>query len=299
MTVFENLFEIRNNCPICLKSNPKILLSNNLSEPKFKKFIDDYYNHLVDERVIEKGKFELAQCLRCDFVWQRHILNKDLLYKLYSQWINPRQSLLKHLKSQSKLIVLFGLSLQIKLMLFLINDINQPKVLDYGCGWGRWCLMAQIAGCDVYAFDIVSSRRMFVSSKGIKLFNWNDNNQIEFDFINIEQVLEHVSDPKTFLNKISSILKSGGVVTISVPKRLTKKQLKETPAKNSVQPLEHINCFEPSNLEFLAKEADLEILKINLSLLHLLKSFKLDNLVLAFYCVYFYSRTQRIYLRKN
>ena len=41
--------------------------------------------------------------------------------------------------------------------------------------------------------------------------------KFEYDFINTEQVLEHVVDPYSVINLLASLLKDNGILKISVP----------------------------------------------------------------------------------
>ena len=77
-----------------------------------------------------------------------------------------------------------------------------------------------------------------------------------FDFINTEQVFEHLGNPSIIMKEFQRILKNGGLINISVPNSV--KSIKDLnssnwkPANNSLQPLQHINSFTSQTLKSFA-----------------------------------------------
>ncbi len=99
-----------------------------------------------------------------------------------------------------------------------------------------------------------------------------DASDYSFDFINMEQVLEHVSDPHEIMRGLSKALKADGLLKVSVPNgHDVKSRLKMMDWKaskgskrslNAVAPLEHINCFNERSLILLAQRAGFEVASI-------------------------------------
>src|SRR5439155_15817049 len=79
-----------------------------------------------------------------------------------------------------------------------------------------------------------------------------------FDFVNTEQVLEHLADPLETLADLRVGLRPDGLLKVSVPEgRGIEQRLRKpdwTAAKgsrsslNAVAPLEHLNCFDRGSL---------------------------------------------------
>jgi 2-polyprenyl-3-methyl-5-hydroxy-6-metoxy-1,4-benzoquinol methylase len=97
------------------------------------------------------------------------------------------------------------------------------KVLEVGCGRGafvdRLCKEAKL---EAQGIEINSSAVNYARQKGIPVSQINLNefsNKManQFDAICAFQVLEHVSDPRFFLESLTQLVKPGGKLIISVP----------------------------------------------------------------------------------
>ena len=182
--------------------------------------------------------------------------------ELYSDWISSEQSLNKKKHADSSLYSAYAR--EVENISFLVNkkpfEIN---VLDFGMGWGYWCLMAKAFGYNVSGLELSKERIEFAGKNGINVIEYSDISTDKFDFINAEQVFEHIPEPLRTLKLLARSLKNGGIIKISVPngkgieKELANPEWKAS--KNAVHPLEHINCFTHKTLLKLAHLANLEV----------------------------------------
>ncbi|MCV3214642.1 methyltransferase domain-containing protein [Plectonema radiosum NIES-515] len=97
------------------------------------------------------------------------------------------------------------------------------KVLEVGCGRGafvdRLCKEAKL---EAQGIEINSSAVNYARQKGIPVSQINLNEfshkmANQFDAVCAFQVLEHVSDPRLFLESLIQLVKPGGKLIISVP----------------------------------------------------------------------------------
>jgi SAM-dependent methyltransferase len=93
---------------------------------------------------------------------------------------------------------------------------------------------------------------------------------VAFDFINTEQLIEHVADPAAMVAELASRLRPGGVLKISVPSQMgvrsTLEGLKRggKPVYGKIMPifpLEHVNCFSAEGLVALGAKLGLRQVK--------------------------------------
>jgi SAM-dependent methyltransferase len=132
--------------------------------------------------------------------------------------------------------------------------------------------LAQAAGCDVTACDVVPELAARFAREGIGFYVPAELPLDAFDFINAEQVFEHLTEPAATLRKLIRSLKPHGVIKIGVPfdRALDAKLLapdwramKSSPASlNAVAPIEHLNAFNPEALGKLGALAGLRRLSI-------------------------------------
>ena len=140
-----------------------------------------------------------------------------------------------------------------------------PRVLDFGCNWGKWASMALAHGCDVYAVEVNRAAADFCSRRGIKIVTQEDLAGLEFDFINVDQVAEHLSDPLGVVGRLAGRLKPGAYLKLStpdqsgLPARLKRAQasgdngILEARTLDALAPLEHVNLFSGSSLRKLGQ----------------------------------------------
>lgn len=100
------------------------------------------------------------------------------------------------------------------------NHLENPKILDIGCGTGKNIDELQRLGT-VYGLDRSSEALKFCRKRGLKLLTKGtaEKTNLEpnsFDIITILDVLEHTDDQKTLI-EMGVILKKGGIIILTVP----------------------------------------------------------------------------------
>ncbi|MEZ4668068.1 MAG: class I SAM-dependent methyltransferase [Anaerolineae bacterium] len=261
----------RPHCELCGAQQPATLLARPFTDPAVWSFIERYYEGRVDKSALDGAAYELACCPNCGFIWQKHILNDSGMALLYDTWIAPDNSL----KKKQSINIAPGYLRQAELMRLLMSSRHPQdiRVLDFGMGWGYWCKAAQSLGYQVVGLELAESRIAFAREQGIEAVQTLDElSGRTFDFINAEQVFEHIPRPLETLKTLCAYLSDNGVIRIAVPDGANIAQEVAQPtwtaSKNAVHPLEHINCFTHATLSRLGTEAGLSVIPqpINLTL---------------------------------
>lgn len=245
-------FVYRPNCELCGSDEKVFLLSREFTDPVVWNFLDVYYESRINKSDLTGAKYEIVKCSECDFIWQAYVLNEKLMEKLYNVWISPEYSLKK--KKCADISFFSRYASEVQAIAFLLSkNPFEIDVLDFGMGWGYWCLMAKAFGYNVSGFEISKERIEFARKNGIDVID--DFSKIttrKFDFINTEQVFEHIVNPIQTLRPLLYSLKKEGIIRISVPNgRYIEKELANPrwkASKNPIHPLEHINCFTHQTL---------------------------------------------------
>lgn len=107
----------------------------------------------------------------------------------------------------------------------LINDvvdISGAKILDIGCGKGRFLAVAQKCGADVYGVEpTLRSFKPAFELLGNKVVNSIIKDGMYsnkyFDVITLWHVFEHLSDPSSVLALCKGLLHDKGILVIAVP----------------------------------------------------------------------------------
>ncbi len=249
-------------CELCGSPSPTSLLKRPFNDSTIADFLGQYYAGRIPQSLLTDSMYEVVKCSQCGFIWQAHILNDAGMAALYEHWISAEDSLKKKQKFS-----LAGYQRQTALIqpLFPEKTPAAIHVLDFGMGWGHWCLAAAAQGYQVVGLEVSPSRVQYAREQGVTVIeNLDDLAGKHFDFINAEQVFEHIPQPLETLKTLVAYLHPGGVVRIAVPDGAgIERELAQAdwrPSKNAVHPLEHINTFTHQTLRKLGKNAGLRVI---------------------------------------
>jgi len=182
-------------------------------------------NKFKFERVL--NNYCLVKCKKCGFVYVNPRLKKEIIIDDYKD--KNKYSKKIHCSGKDNLIKYYKRTederiLQDKRELNLIKEVvgsKKLKILDVGCGNLCFLRVAKKTGHKVEGMDITNWQREIAKKDKIPFYTGTlkeirlDKNR--FDFIRLNQVLEHLDDPSENLKECYRILKSEGLINISVP----------------------------------------------------------------------------------
>jgi 2-polyprenyl-3-methyl-5-hydroxy-6-metoxy-1,4-benzoquinol methylase len=175
---------------------------------------------LYDDRYGFEGYFNLQICNRCDHAYLAGAPIDSVLGDLYTNFY-PRKSFNpNNFKAYTK-----GGTVQNWLVGGKSSACQSvtpgTRVLDIGCGYGETLAYMESLGCDVYGIDADRNVREIAKKFGFKIhigvFNSSIYEPDFFDFVTMNQVIEHVPNVNETFSAISKILKPGGICVISTP----------------------------------------------------------------------------------
>ncbi|WP_158259071.1 class I SAM-dependent methyltransferase [Flagellimonas meridianipacifica] len=101
------------------------------------------------------------------------------------------------------------------------KSLSEKKFLDFGAGTGIAYKAAKELGMECFYQDLDNEAKKFtIENFGLQSTHIIDNIDDfdeKFDFIFSDNVIEHVKDPKAFLEKLLKKLNKGGVLIIKTP----------------------------------------------------------------------------------
>lgn len=259
-----NFFVERKQCDLCGKNENEVLLSKKFSDPTITPFLESFYRGKLEISKIKNDLYEVVKCKNCGLIYQKYILNSEGMELLYDKWMAQEESLHKQQSvTHSHQLALFKEMLIVEKL--VKKEASKTNVLDFGTGWGYWCMMANIFNYNTIGMELSEQRVAFAKSRGVNIAGIFDEVENESrDFINMEQVLEHLPRPLEMLKELNKKLRVGGFIRIAVPNgSIIEKKLKRrswVAEKNAIHPLEHINCFTHKTLIKIAKEAGFEFI---------------------------------------
>ncbi|MBC7849909.1 MAG: class I SAM-dependent methyltransferase, partial [Chitinophagaceae bacterium] len=102
-----------------------------------------------------------------------------------------------------------------------IADKPNRKVFDVGCGDGKFLEIFQKHGWNCTGLEPSTTSRKLAMEKGFQVmevpFLQVNNNVGKFDLIFLDNVIEHINEPKPFIAKAFSLLEPGGIFVLKTP----------------------------------------------------------------------------------
>ena len=257
----------RAQCPVCEAPAATPLLAIPYTQPDLQAFLKRI-GFALPKELFADIPFQVHACARCGGLFQAWVLEEAQLPQLYG--CNDAAS---RLPTDFSLPALVHLAQDALLMRRLL-PAPRPQVLDYGMGWGRFALLAQAFGCDVSGVEVSTTTRAHAQRHGITVLEEAALAPASFDFVLVDQVLEHVSEPAPMLRRLAATLKPGGLLLVGVPGHRT---LAERLARADQQPALlaqltdrdwdalcptiHVNLFNTASLRALGERAGLRVFR--------------------------------------
>jgi len=173
-----------------------------------------------DDRYGYPGSFPLLHCDKCAHMFLRADFSPAQIGELYSKYY-PRASF--DIKSHKPAVQSGGFMawLDGKKTAAFRWVPEHVRVLDIGCGFGESLGYYKSRGCDAWGVEADENISRVAKEYGYKvhvgLFDPSIYDAGFFDYVTMNQVIEHVADPVATLQGVARVLKPGGVAILSTP----------------------------------------------------------------------------------
>ena len=191
-----------NPCPICTSEKTTFLFEG----------WDNYYGHPDPSMVY--------RCCHCGHVYVAGELTPEQLTDMYTNYY-PRAAynIDDYEPYKEKKGFLYWLDGEDG---FAFRHVPENvRILDIGCGFCETLGYHQNRGCKVYGVEADENAQKIAERYGfnieIGLFDPKTYEPNSFDYVTMDQVLEHIVVPMKTLQEIGSVLKPGGKLIVSVP----------------------------------------------------------------------------------
>ncbi len=213
----------------------------------------------IKDHVVDFKKIIISKCEDCGFQFMNPQYSDRYLAEYYSQYIDDKD--FESWNETSLYVHGFYLSL-------IEKYIKPGKLLDIGCGNGHLMKAAITRGWSVHGYDVdkettqmVANRLQVEVASGDFL---NTDLGSGYDLTTMHQVLEHVTEPDKYLQKIYSLIKKDGYLFVAVPNikslsaRIKSAQdligLRKKNIGKHYDTSHHLLYFEPKTLTTLLKK---------------------------------------------
>lgn len=245
---------IVDSCPACCSDAASdIAMLDDSRREMYLKFSRVKFGGLLDSWLRE---FEpvVRMCHSCGHCWYRYQPDTLQLSEMYGAGIPLGGS-----SEVSREPAPYMITEMSRLRQLLSSRDSKPCFLDYGSGFGRWAKAATIAGFEVTAFEPSAKRGACTNTPYELVHDVSALEGRKYAAIQLEQVLEHVPNPKETLFQIQGMCDADTVLRVTVP------NLKRSPeggdiwekwpydgeSAHTLAPYEHLHGFTPRSLDAL------------------------------------------------
>lgn len=192
-------------CNLCGSNNHKVLYPSTLNN-------DDVLN---SDRFRQSDPNNLTgqivQCLKCGLIYNNPREKEEVLERIYSEvvdedYINERPWKRASFNENIKILEKFR---------------DSGKILDVGCGHGFFIEQLNREKWDPVGIDLGTSAVETAKTTGCEIYNTSiykaPFNKNSFDVITGFHILEHLPNPRKFLEKSFNLLKEDGLIYLEIP----------------------------------------------------------------------------------
>jgi len=237
-----------NNMKETVKRKCEICSSTNMSIFQHAKSLDD----------LESKEYIYLKCKECGFVFlntKSDFSSKTDFYNESGFYSREKERLKKIIDPLMRFFNRFRYNVVSK----NIYDKKKGKLLDIGCGKGKFLVEAQKCGWEVYGIEPTKRSSDFAINEyglnvlqehlSLGLFRSNF-----FDVITMWHVFEHIPDQNNVLHLASGWLKDEGLIFIASPNIDSKQALFGKDLWFNLDPPRHLYHFSPKTLKLILEK---------------------------------------------
>ena len=175
---------------------------------------------LYDDRHGYPGLFDLYQCRECGHGYLRPALPPETLATLYTEYYpRARFDVSRYCPAEERRGFRSWLRGDRRSAYMWVPQ--RVRVLDIGCGMAETLGYHRARGCEVSGVEADENVRRIAEAHGfdvhVGLFDPGRYDEGAFDYVTMDQVIEHVQDPTETLRGVARVLKNGGSAVLSTP----------------------------------------------------------------------------------
>lgn len=175
---------------------------------------------LYDDRYGYPGSYDLLACDRCGHKHLDATFTGAELASLYTERY-PRGTVNIEAFRPHRELHGFGAWLEGEYASAFRWVPHDVRVLDIGCGLGQTLAYHAVRGCDAHGIDPDENLLRVAVAHGLNarvgLFSAADYPAASFDYVTLDQVIEHSADPRALMTDVASVLRPGGTVVVATP----------------------------------------------------------------------------------
>ncbi len=207
----------------------------------------------AEERFSKDG-LRVVRCRQCHLTYVNPRLKPTILARLYNDDIISPHSYYRETRAADQKTF----SKRLDLLQQALGNKKKIRILDIGCNIGTLLFQARQRGWECYGIEINARVKPFFRDSGVNLrigdvlkASYPKNS---FDLIVMNDLIEHIPDPRQLLHKVHELLKPGGILFLVTPDGESFMARVLGTHWFHLKPREHLYYFFQSHLRRLFRE---------------------------------------------
>ena len=221
---------------------------------------------LHDDRYGYRGEFDQRRCTGCGHRWLEWTPDADTLSALYSEHYPRGDRSVEDLEPPA-LAGRLGAWWRGQRSSATFWVPPAVRVLDVGCGFGESLAYHRARGCEVHGVEADRNIARVAARYGfdvhVGLFEAARYAEASFDYVTMDQVIEHAVDPVAMLGGVRGVLRIGGCIVLSTPNAAGLGARVFGPRWINWHAPYHLHGFTPGSLRVAAERAGLRIARLD------------------------------------
>ncbi|MBF0630220.1 MAG: class I SAM-dependent methyltransferase [Magnetococcales bacterium] len=206
-------FTERVNCPVCGRLDFQILKKSSYDETLGEHELRRMYSASSDTQLLD----QLVRCKGCGLVYLNPRIKQDIILEGYRNAEDPL-----FIAQNEARILTFRQCLEGIMRRHGVSPGTHPRVLDIGCAGGAFPKAAsdlgfEVVGIEPSAWMATRARARYDLDIRAGTLEEVDFKGERFDIITLWDVIEHMADPATALQRIRSLLHPHGLLIVNYP----------------------------------------------------------------------------------
>jgi SAM-dependent methyltransferase len=201
-------------------------------------------------------RFSIVQCQDCEFMYAGLLPTASFAHQLYDVVIDSDKVRAANLSRASLAQKMSDMSVLFSVIPATTASI---RLLDYGCGFGPALeVLRTLPGVRALGYETSAIRLQDLANRGLAATG--DLSQVSmaapFNVVLLDNVLEHLPDPRDTLSYLRGICAPGAVLYVSVPSISRQTLVAQDEAvrngasvRMDINPWEHLNYFDLEHLD--------------------------------------------------
>lgn len=171
--------------------------------------------HTAGKRFHTESGFDLFRCSHCRFIYVNPQPNAEVLTQHYQTYFASEESAIREWGQMMLPLIRYSAKLVLQ-----HTQKKRGRLLDVGCGFGFFLSQMRSLGFEVQGVDI-SEPALRYARERMDLIVYNrpltDFPEASFDVLTAFYVIEHVPNPKEWIQQFFRLLKPGGLLVLRWP----------------------------------------------------------------------------------